>query len=166
MKPSLFLTAALALAACGSPDAPGSQARATPACAASPGGAVSVEGAWVRAQNDAAAMSAAYFTVCNGSSEPVIIEGLSTPLAGLAELHETTRDAAGVVRMAPTGPIALAPGEAVVFAPGGKHAMLMELPAPIAEGSKSTLTIELAGGASVSAEVKAVSAIDAAGHQH
>jgi len=133
---------------------------------ASPGGTVRVENAWVRAQADQAAMSVAYFTVCNGGAESVTLEGVATPLAGLVELHETTRDSAGIVSMAPTGPITLSPGEAVIFEPGGKHAMLMSLAAPIVEGSSATLIIELAGGAKVSAEAKAVSATDAASHHH
>lgn len=166
MKAPVFLAASLAAAACGQTNSSAHEKSAAPACAAADGGAVMIEDAWVRAQSDATAMSAAYFTVCNGGLAPVTIEGLSTPAAGLVELHETTRDANGVVSMAPTGPITLAPGEAVSFEPGGKHAMLMSLAGPIDEGSQTTLTLELSGGAVVTAEAKAVSATDAAGHEH
>jgi copper(I)-binding protein len=68
--------------------------------------------------------------------------------------------------MAPTGPITLAPGEAVVFEPGGKHAMLMSLSAPIAEGSTLPLTLELSTGEFVDAEATVKSAVEAAGHAH
>ncbi len=165
MKMPLALPALLALAACAKPAAPESETAIAP-CVATEGGTLRIEHAWVRAQGDAAGMSAAYFTLCNGGLEAVTIEGLTTPAAGLVELHETTRDANGVVSMAPTGPIMLAPGEAVVFEPGGKHAMLMSLSAPIAEGAAATLTLELAGGETVSAEAEAVSAVKAAGHAH
>lgn len=166
MKAPLFLAAALAAAACARTDSSAHEKSAAPPCAASAGGAVTILDAWVRAQSDATAMSAAYFVVCNGSRAPVTIEGLSTPAAGLVELHETTRDANGVVSMAPTGPIILAPGEAVSFEPGGKHAMLMSLAGPIDQGSQTTLTLELSGGSMVTADAKAVSATDAAGHEH
>lgn len=166
MKAPLFLAVALFAAACARTESSGHEGSATNACAATAGGAVTLENAWVRAQGDAGAMSAAYFTVCNGTLAAVTIVGLSTPAAGIVELHETTRDANGVVAMAPTGPITLAPGEGAVFAPGGKHAMLMSLAAAIAEGSNTSLTLELAGGATVTAEAKAVSATDAAAHAH
>jgi hypothetical protein len=165
MKAPLLLAAALAVAGCAGPQSSDREKSAAGACEAREDGQVRVEDAWVRAQADASAMSAAYFTVCNGTLAPVTIEGLSTPAASLVELHETTRDANGVVSMAPTGPVTLAPGEAVVFEPGGKHAMLMSLAGPIAEGSTTGLTIELAGGDAVRTEAKAVSAADAA-HQH
>lgn len=171
MKSLRVLLLAVALAACGKAPAGetgghrGGETGGT-ACVAAPGGTLRIEKAWVRAQGDASAMSAAYFTLCNAGMAAVTVEGVTTPAAALAELHETTRDANGVVSMAPTGPIVLSPGEQVVFEPGGKHAMLMSLPAPIAEGAATTLTLELAGGGKVSAEAKAVSAVEAAGHAH
>jgi copper(I)-binding protein len=169
MKASLLLAAPLlaallALAGCGAPRSHG--AAEASKCEASSGGALRIENAWVRAQGDASAMSAAYFTLCNAGTAPVTVEGLTTPAAGLVELHETSRDANGVLSMAPMGPFTLAPGEQMAFEPGGKHAMLMSLAAPIAEGGSATLTLQLAGGETVSAEAKAVSAVEAAGHSH
>lgn len=166
MKAPFILAAALLAAACARTGSDGHEKSAASACTAAEGGVVTIENAWVRAQSDASAMSAAYFTVCNGTLAPVTIEGLTTPTAGIVELHETTRDANGVVSMAPTGPITLAPGEAAVFEPGGKHAMLMSLSDAIGEGSTTSLTLELADGATVTAEAKAVSATNAAAHEH
>ena len=163
MRYCAHIAALLLLAACGQSGAPSLKAAN---CAAAAGGELQIENAWVRAQGDAAGMSAAYFTLCNAGMEPVTIEGLSTPVAGLVEFHETSRDAAGVVAMAPTGAITLAPGEKVIFEPGGKHAMLMSLSAPIVEGGTTTLTLELSGGKTVSAEAKALSPVEAAGHGH
>lgn len=163
MKAIPSLAVLFALGGCAQPEAAAAKAAV---CAASEGGALEIESAWVRAQEDAGATSAAYFTACNAGMAPVTIQGLSTPAAAVVELHETTRDANGVVSMAPMGPITLAPGERVAFEPGGKHAMLMGLSAPIVEGAAATLTLELAGGATVSAEAKAVSAVEAAGRAH
>jgi hypothetical protein len=165
MKAIPVAAALLAFAGCSAPDAPSAERAAN--CEASESGGLKIENAWVRAQGDASAMSAAYFTLCNAGTAPVTVEGLTTPVAGLVELHETARDANGVVSMAPMGPFTLAPGEQVAFEPGGKHAMLMSLAAPIAEGGTATLTLQLAGGETVSAEAKAVSAVEAAaGHSH
>ncbi|MDZ7628391.1 MAG: copper chaperone PCu(A)C [Parvularculaceae bacterium] len=163
---ALVALAALSLIGCGGPESPGSPQTQALTCKASASGSVMVENAWVRAQSDPTAMSAAYFHLCNGTTSPVTVNGLETPAARIVELHETTRDARGVVSMAPTGPITLAPGEAVVFAPGGKHAMLMGLPAPIEENSTTTISIQIEGGAAISAEAKVMSAADAAAHTH
>lgn len=166
MKNLYPFAAALALAACGGDRSSVHEKSAAAPCAASEGGAVTVSDAWIRAQDDATAMSAAYFTVCNGTLSPVTIEGVETPAAGLVELHETTRDGNGIVSMAPMDPVMLAPGEAVTFEPGGKHAMLMGLAGPVPEGSTAELTIALAGGATIAATARAVSATDAAAHGH
>ncbi|MFN0022718.1 MAG: copper chaperone PCu(A)C [Parvularculaceae bacterium] len=165
MRLPLLIACAGLLAACGN-GAPGGPAPKGKACAASGQGPVRVENAWMRAQSDPGGMSAAYFTICNATSESVTIEGVAAPAAGLIELHETSRDTAGVVSMAPTGPIVLAAGEEAVFEPGGKHAMMMNLIAPIDAGSPQTLTIELAGGESVTVDAMVMTAADAASHHH
>ncbi len=156
-----------ALAACSRDEAPPAAAKAL-SCAAAADGEISAEGAWLREQSDADGMTAAYFTVCNGTAAPAILTGVATGVAGLVELHETTRDATGVVSMAPTGPIALAPGERVVFEPGGKHAMLMSLSGAVNAGDRAALLLQFEDGSSVSVEAVAKSAVEAAapdGHE-
>lgn len=162
MRHAAALLSLLTFAACARQEAAAPGAKAL-SCAASEDGAVTADGAWVREQADASAMSAAYFTVCNGTMAPVTLTGLSTELAGMVELHETSRDANGVVSMAPTGEITLAPGELLVFEPGGKHAMLMGLPAGIKAGDRATLNLQFADGSTVTAEAVARSAAEAAG---
>lgn len=158
--------AAFSMIGCSGPETKGPERAQAAACNVSEGGSVTVANAWIRTQSDPGAMSAAYFTLCNGSSQPVTVNGVETPAAGIAELHETTRDERGVVSMAPMGPFTLAPGEAVTFEPGGKHAMLMDLAAPIAENSTTVLSIRLSDGAAISTEAGAMSAADAAAHNH
>lgn len=167
MKQGPFLAAILlALAACSAETpAPPAAAKAL-SCAAAADGAISAEGAWLREQADANGMTAAYFTVCNGAMTPAVLTGVSTGVAGLVELHETTRDADGVVSMAPTGPITLAPGERVVFEPGGKHAMLMSLAGAVRVGDRAQLLLQFEDGSSVSVEAVAKSAVEAAADNH
>ncbi|MCB2112965.1 MAG: copper chaperone PCu(A)C [Parvularculaceae bacterium] len=160
MKTALILISALALAACGE-DAAAPAAKALN-CEAREGAAPTAQGAWMREQADASAMSAAYFTLCNSSTAPIVLTGVSTPIAGVTEIHETTRDENGVVSMAPAGEIELAPGELVAFEPGGKHVMLMSLPAPIAPGERAALTLEFADGTSIEVEALAKSLAEAA----
>lgn len=164
MRLTAALFCILALAACARDNKPAEEAPAAKAlsCAASEGGAVTATNAWVREQKDASAMTAAYFSLCNGSMAPVTLTGLRTPIAGMAEFHETRRDENGVVSMAPTGDILLAPGERVVFEPGGKHVMLMALPAAIESGAIAPLEFDFADGGHVSVDAVARSAVEAA----
>lgn len=158
LAPAFF--ALIALGACAREEA--APAAKALSCEARAGGAVTASGAWIREQKDQSAMTAAYFSLCNGTMAPVTLTGLSTPVAGLVELHQTSRDESGVVSMAPTGEITLQPGELLVFEPGGRHAMLMSLTGAIASGEHSPLTLEFADGSTIAADAVARSAVEAA----
>jgi len=160
MKRRLVLALCVLAPACArEPETP---APKNPSCEARDGGAVSVEGAWLREQKDAAAMSAGYFTLCNGSLSPVVLTGLSTPAAGMVEFHESSRNEAGIVSMGPAGEITLRSGERVVFAPGGRHAMLMSLAGPIASGDETLFEFEFADGSILQTTAIAKSNVEAA----
>lgn len=166
MKPALLLGALLALCACSGEKAAAPQQGKALSCETSETGAVAATGAWLREQKDATAMSAAYFTLCNGAMTPATLTGVSTPAAGRAEIHQSSRDENGVVSMAPAGEIILAPGERVLFEPGGKHVMLMALAAPIASGDHAALTLQFANGASIVVDAIAKSNVEAAMNDH
>lgn len=161
MKILLSIAALIGLAACARNETPPPAGKAL-SCEAGPGGAVSADGAWVREQQNPGGSTAAYFAVCNGTMAPVVLAGLSTPLAGAATLHETTRNEAGVVSMAPTGEISLAPGERILFAPGARHAMLMDLKGPIVKGETAALILEFADGKTLAVDAVVKTAIEAA----
>lgn len=165
MNPVPALAALLALAAC-SGEKPAPPPAKALSCEASLTGAVTAGGAFVREQKDAGAMSAAYFTLCNGAMAPVTLTGLSTPVADIAEFHQSTRDDAGIVSMAPLGAIVLAPGERVVFEPGGRHVMLIGLRGPISSGDHAELTLHFAGGGAIAVDVVAKSNVEAAMGEH
>lgn len=156
--PTLAFT--LAVAACAREEAP---VAAAPCPVA---GAVSIEEPWLRAQPDQAAMSAVYFTLCNGGAEPVSVASLSASVAGMVEAHETVTDASGRKSMQPLEKLSIEPGERVHFKPGGSHLMLMDLKAPIAAGAVATITIGFSDGSSVSADAVAKSPADAAHEGH
>ncbi len=162
MKVFLLLSIIALAAACARDGSPEASAPKALSCAAAPDGALSVSNAWIREQSDPGAMTAAYFTVCNGTMEPATLTGVASAVAGLVELHETSRDSAGIVSMAPTGDIILAPGELVVFEPGGKHAMLMSLASAVRVGETSALTLEFADSGAVVVDAIVRSAIEAA----
>jgi len=97
---------------------------------------------------------AAYFMVMNHGNTADRLISLSTPVAGKAEIHreEVTN---GVMRMRPTGPLTLEPGETITLKPGDVHVMLLDLKEPLKAGGHFplTLTFEKAGDMTLEATV-------------
>ncbi|MBV9655129.1 MAG: copper chaperone PCu(A)C [Acetobacteraceae bacterium] len=136
---------------------------------------VSVTDAWARATPGASQNGAVYLTL-SASGTPDRLLGVSTPAAGMSELHRTTNEN-GVMQMRPVGPLSLEPGRPVVLAPGGYHVMLMELRHPLVSGEQFplTLTFEHATPVTVQVDVERAGAThhpaaneakDGSGHQH
>ena len=117
--------------------------------------ALSAQDAWVRV-TPGVDVAAAYLTLHNGGTQPVVVTGVSSPLAGAAMIHESTL-VNGQSTMRAHEPLRIAPGETVRFAPGGLHIMLM-LKRPLAPGDEVPLVLQLEGGASleVTARVRAL----------
>jgi hypothetical protein len=136
------------------------------ACDAEEGGEVVVQDAWIREQADPDAASAAYFRVCNGATSTAVLTGVETPGAKRAEMHQSLRDARGVVSMAPLGRVEIQPGEWSVFEPGGKHVMLLDRSAPLRAGETTMLVLQFEDGSTISVEARVRSAAEAAGGEH
>jgi hypothetical protein len=117
---------------------------------------ISLQHVWARASAGAATTGAAYLTVTD-NGRPDRLVGASTPIAAMAELHETIKDN-GVMKMRSVVGIALEPGKPVTFMPGGYHIMLMGLKKPLKAGDSFplTLTFEHAPPVTVTAKVEAV----------
>lgn len=105
---------------------------------AQPAPGPAVEGAWVRASLPGQQASAAYMRIT--AREPMQLVGVSTPAAGVAELHEMKLEGT-VMRMRPAGVIDLPVGRAFELRPGGHHVMLRELKQPLAAGASVPLTL-------------------------
>ncbi|BES73057.1 copper chaperone PCu(A)C [Marinobacter nanhaiticus D15-8W] len=85
---------------------------------------------------------AAYFTIKNHGDKSVVLEGVSTPVTGMASIHRT-REEAGTMRMdAVEGGLEIPAGGTVRFEPNGYHVMLMGLDEPLKEGESFSLTLE------------------------
>ena len=108
--------------------------------------------------------AAAYFMLMNHGETADRLISLSTPVAGKAEIHreEVTN---GIMRMRPTGPLTLEPGEMITLKPGGSHVMLLDLKEPLKPGAHFplTLTFEKAGAMTLEAMV---SKSPTGGHVH
>ena len=115
---------------------------------------IHVAGAWARSPMQD--VGAVYFTAHNGAEEEDHLIGVSSPIAGRAEVHETVEQDGGMV-MQPVEFVAIGPDEEVVFEPGGYHIMLFELTEPLEVDSTITVVLEFenAGQVPIEALVKA-----------
>ena len=124
--------------------------------AAAPPPALSAQDAWVRA-TPGVEVAAAYLTLHNGGTQPVVVNGVTSPAAGAAMIHESAL-VNGQSTMRAHEPLQIGAGETVRFAPGGLHIMLHMLKRPLAAGDEVPLVLRLEGGGSltVTARVRAL----------
>ena len=159
------------LAACGQKTET-SSAAATPtaeatadACASATGDGIVISDAWVRAAGEGQATSAVYLTICNAGADADTLVGAASDAAETVELHQTSKNADGVMTMSPVDGLALDPKKSAVLAPGGSHIMLIGFKGPINPGDKVEVTLEFANRAPMPITVEARGMHDG-GHGH
>lgn len=108
------------------------------ACGGAPGEpAARIENPFVTLPAVPGRPGAAYFTI--RSNGPARLTAVGSPQIGRIELHESM-EAGGMSRMAPLHNPALGPDAPLVFAPGGRHAMLYDIAPSVRAGQHLTLT--------------------------
>lgn len=121
-------------------------------------GRLFVENVWARPSPQGAPTSAFYMTIVNQMVQPDVLHAVTIENCEAVEIHRTTMDEEGVMRMAPVaeGRLSIPPGEEVVLAPGGLHVMCIGLEEPLAAGERLPLTLhfELAGDVSATADIR------------
>jgi copper(I)-binding protein len=123
------LAAALVLAAAGS----------VLAQAPAPGAAaVDVRDAWIRASVPGQSGTGAFMKLNAAAGARLV--GASTPVAGVAEVHEMKMEG-DTMRMRAVEGLALPARKTVELKPGGYHLMLMDLKQPLAKDSTVPLTL-------------------------
>jgi copper(I)-binding protein len=118
--------------------------------------AITVENAWARPTPPNAQAAAIYVTVTD-HGVPDRLVGVSTPVAGNADLHETIHDG-NVMKMRPVaGGLAISAAAPISLTPGGYHIMLTELKQPLAGGESFPLSLrfEKAGTVETTVTVRA-----------
>ncbi|MFU8764432.1 MAG: copper chaperone PCu(A)C [Haliea sp.] len=120
--------------------------------------------AWVRALPPTQANTAAYVSVRNSGSQPLVITGGSAALAARVELHDTV-ELDGMLRMRQQDAVTVPAGESLAFAPGGLHLMLLELERMPAVGEMLTLCLDI-NGESVCTEAETRRGPASAGKEH
>lgn len=100
---------------------------------------IEVKDAWVRTTVPGQRSTGAFMTIT--AKENAKLVSISTPVAGVAEVHEMKLDG-DVMRMrAVPGGVDLPAGKAVALAPGGYHVMLMDLKAALPKDSTIPMTL-------------------------
>ena len=100
--------------------------------------AVKVDGAWARATVPGQKGTGAFMTLT--AKEGTRLVGVSSPAAGVAEVHEMKMEN-DVMKMRAVAGVDLPAGQAVSLKPGGYHLMLMDLKAPLQKDSTVPITL-------------------------
>lgn len=108
-----------------------------------PGSGIEITDAWARPARENG-VTAVYFRASNGSEAADTLIALSSPVAGLSELHETYEREEGMMGMREAENPSFPGMSTVVLQPGGKHIMLMQLNKPLAEGDEIEVILEFA----------------------
>ena len=130
---------------------------------------VTVTDAWARATVQGQKATGAFMKITAKDSAKLV--GVSSPVAGVVEIHEMKMDK-DVMKMSalPNG-LELPAGKAVELKPGGYHVMLMDLKAPLAKDTTIplTITVQDAKGVKSTVELKLLVGMQAPGmpsHDH
>ncbi len=127
---------------------------------------VEVSQAWVRATVPGQKGTGGFMRLTAKSATRLV--GVSTPAAGIAEVHEMKMDG-DVMTMRAVPALELPAGKTVELTPGGYHLMLMDLKAPLALNTTVPMTLRFkdAQGAESTMVLKVPVGIAApAAHQH
>jgi copper(I)-binding protein len=115
---------------------------------------VQVQDPWVRGMVETQNVTGAFMRLTSPTAARLV--GASSPVAGVAEIHQTTMEG-GVMRMRPVQAIELPAGKTVELKPGGYHVMLMQMPRALKEGETVPVMLVIEGrdGKRQNIEVKA-----------
>ena len=108
------------------------------AFAAAQTAAVRVEGAWARATVQGQKGTGAFMNIT--AKEGTRLVGVSSPVAGVAEVHEMKMEN-DIMKMRAVQGLDLPAGQTVSLKPGGYHLMLMDLKAPLMKDSTVPVTL-------------------------
>jgi hypothetical protein len=120
-----------------------------------------VEDAWVRLPAVKGEAGAAYFRL-EGNVEGTRLTGITSPLVRKIDLHETV-EKDGIARMEKRKEIDFPYRGALVFEPGGRHAMLIGVNRVVKPGTRLPLTFSFNTSAPVTVEAEVRTA---AGESH
>lgn len=108
-----------------------------------PNDGIEIADAWARPGREGG-VSAVYMNILNGTSQADTLISLSSPVAGMAEVHETYEQEEGMMGMRPAGTVITPARDNLSLEPGGLHVMLMQLNRELTEGDSLEVTVNFA----------------------
>ncbi|WP_309679322.1 DUF1775 domain-containing protein [Polaromonas sp.] len=112
---------------------------------------VQVSDAWVRATVPGQRGSGAFMKIT--AKEGLRLVGVSSPLAGVAEVHEMKMED-DIMKMRAMPVLELPAGKTVELKSGGNHVMLMDLKQPLIKGSTLPLTLRFKNAQGVESKLE------------
>ena len=103
--------------------------------------------------------AAVYFDLGNKGDRNVAVRSASIEGASNAQMHDTM-EWSGEMTMGEMGPLTIDAGDTVSFEPGGMHVMAFDLDPSLEAGGTTAMTLTVAGGKTVTADVAIVAAGD------
>ena len=113
---------------------------------------VEIKDAWVRTAVAGQKATGAFMKIT--AKEGAKLIAVSSPVAGVAEVHEMKMEGDVMKMRALTEGLVLPAGKTVELKSGGYHVMLMDLKAPLAKGSAIPLTLVFKDAKGVQSKVE------------
>ncbi len=121
------------------------------ACSALHAQTVEVTDAWIRTTVQGQKGTGAFMNI--KAKDDAKLVGISSPVAGVAEVHEMKMDG-DIMRMRAVPELALPAGKSVQLKPGGYHVMLMDLKQPLAKDSQVPMTLRFRDAKGVESQLE------------
>lgn len=102
-----------------------------------------------------------FLTLHNPQSMSDKLIGATTDVADLAEIHETSTDASGIMQMRKVDAIEVQPGQQVDLTPQSYHLMLIRLKTPLEAGKEFQVTLDFENAPDVTLPVTVTSPVAA-----
>ncbi len=108
-----------------------------------------VTDAWVQAMPPSQPNSAAYMIIANNSFNDIVLESVSSDIAGVSEIHKMS-EMNGMMNMAPaSSPLRIPALSKILLQPTSVHLMLINLKKPLHKGDIVPITLHFQGGGTV-----------------
>jgi copper(I)-binding protein len=123
-------------------------------------GDIEITHPWARATPKGADVGGGYMTITNHGSQPDRLTAVSSPIAGMVQLHTMVMEGdVAKMRELPDG-VEIPPGGSVELKPHSLHIMFMGLKKPLSEKEsfEAELTFEKAGKVTVEFEIEPMDA--------
>lgn len=129
---------------------------------------VEIKDAWVRASVQGQQATGAFMKIT--AKENMKLVGISSPVAGVAEVHAMKMDGNVMTMRAVQGGLDLPAGKTVELSPGGYHVMLMDLKSRLSKDSTVPLTLVFKDAKGVESKVElkvpVAMSLNASQHKH